>query len=69
MDIKYPITGEEVAKMAGCWDMYMTSQQKDILNELTPEHIHFDWPEYNYWQPAVGYPQSEVFLYKYAKQA
>lgn len=30
----------------------------------TPDHIHFDWPEYEYWQPAVGYPQSEVFLYR-----
>ena len=30
----------------------------------TPDHIHFDWPEYIYWQPATGYPNREVFLYK-----
>ena len=39
MDIKYPISGEEVAKLAGCWDVYMASQQQDILNELTPQNL------------------------------
>ena len=63
MSLSY-INGKEVAKIAGCWDMYMTSQQKVILNELTPEHIHFDWPEYTYRQPAVDYTQRAVFLYK-----
>lgn len=29
-----------------------------------PDFVNFDWPEYSYWQPAVGYPQSKVFLYK-----
>lgn len=59
MDIKYPITGEEVAKMAGCWDLYMTSQQKDILNELTPETIaHGEFPVRALLYNSVYYPAS-----------
>jgi len=59
MDIKYPITGEEVAKMAGCWDMYMTSQQKEILNELTPETIaHSAFPVRALLYNSVYYPAS-----------
>ena len=33
----------------------------------TPNFDNFDWPEYSYWQPAVGYSQSKVFLYKNSK--
>ena len=33
----------------------------------TPEFDNLDWPEYSYWQPAVGYSQSKVFLYKNSK--
>ena len=59
MDIKYPITGEEVAKLAGCWDMYMTSQQKEILNELTPETIaHGNFPVRELLYNSVYYPAS-----------
>lgn len=59
MDIKYPITGEEVAKMVGCWDMYMTSQQKDILNELIPETIaHGRFPVRALLYNSVYYPAS-----------
>ena len=59
MDIKYPITGEEVAKMAGCWDMYMTSQQKDILDKLTPETIaHGEFPIRALLYNSVYYPAS-----------
>ena len=43
----------------GYWSHHIATSASD-----TPEHIHFDWPEYSYWQPAVGYPGSAVFLYK-----
>ena len=53
------ITGEEVAKMVGCWDLYMTSQQKDILNELTPEAIaHGEFPVRALLYNSVYYPAS-----------
>jgi len=40
------------------------SQNRATSPSDTPEHIHFDWPGYSYWQPAVGYPVHSVFLYK-----
>lgn len=59
MDIKYPITGEDVAKMVGQWDLYMTSQQKEILNELTPETIaHGRFPVRELLYNSVYYPAS-----------
>ena len=59
MDIKYPVTGEDVAKMVGQWDLYMTSQQKDILNELTPETIaHGSLPVRELLYNSVYYPAS-----------
>ena len=57
MDIKYPISGEEVAKLAGCWDLYMSSQQLDILNKLTPETIaHGEFPIRELLYNSVYYP-------------
>ena len=54
------ITGEEVAKLAGCWDMYMHSLQLDILNELTPESIvHGGFPVRALLYNSVYYPASE----------
>ena len=32
--------------------------------QLTAKSFHFDWPEYQPDQPAVGYPQHQVLLYK-----
>lgn len=29
----------------------------------SPEHFHFDWPEYQFVFPAVGYPDHEVIVY------
>ena len=53
------ITGEEVTKMVGCWDMYMSSQQKDILNELTPDTIaHGEFPVRALLYNSVYYPAS-----------
>lgn len=53
------ITGEEVAKMVGCWDLYMSSQQKDILNELTPETIAYgEFPVRALLYNSVYYPAS-----------
>lgn len=31
--------------------------------DATPEHFHFDWPEYQFVFPAVGYPDHEVIIY------
>lgn len=59
MDIKYPITGEDVAKMVGQWDLYMTSKQQDILNELTPETIaNGSFPVRELLYNSVYYPAS-----------
>ena len=59
MEIKTPITGEEVAKMVGCWDLYMASQQTDILNELTPETVvHGEFPVRALLYNSVYYPAS-----------
>jgi len=32
MEIKYPVTGEDVAKMVGQWDIYMASKQLDMTS-------------------------------------
>ena len=59
MERHTPITGEDVAKMVGCWDLYMASQQKDILNELTPETIaHGEFPVRALLYNSVYYPAS-----------
>ena len=46
----------------GYWSCFTATSPKD-----KPDHINFDWPGYSYWQPAVGYPQREVFIYQYSK--
>jgi hypothetical protein len=59
MEIKYPVTGEDVAKIVGQWDIYMAAKQLNILKELTPETIaHGSFPVRELLYNSVYYPAS-----------